>query len=325
MREVTTRLDTIRLFPHRERGVLVYRGMVQIARTTPPTSRSLMLACEDPTAPLPVAHYEGVLAARLDRKHGALLSLKDDDLMPPAALGWVPRAEKGDVEHMVEKQDHLAKNLRRRQESERQKARERVVARGLDPAAFNLAEPPADEPAPDLADIDAVVARMDREKEASDGKVKELEAKKAQMEAKARATFAARGQDYDAALAKARRDASGPPRFRARPQIALMKENLAIARAGGAPLLDLEQKAEDPSYLAELEAKERDLFEVYKKSAHFQHPAGRAEGSDRIRAEIYAAHHNGIALHGRDFTGADLSRSRSPASISRAPSSSRWT
>ncbi len=309
LREMTMRADTIRLFPHRERGLVVYRGMVAIREDDAADVARLLVACEDPTDPKPVSHYEAVLAARLDRKHGAMRSLEDEDLMPSAALGWAPRAPKGDVDRLIERRDPLADNLRRRQEAEMARGREELVAMGLDPAAFNLAAPLPENPPPDPDDVDAVIARMDHEQADAQRKAKELEAKRGEMETKARAAFAAQKQDYDELAAKARREAAGPPKFRARDQLAWLKENLAIARSGGAPLVDLEEKAADPAYLVALEAQERDLVDLYRKGAHLQPAADRSEAdaSDRARAEIEAAHHNGIALAGRDFTGADLS------------------
>lgn len=310
LREIAMRIDTVRLIPHRERAVIVYRGVVPIREDDAFDVTHLLLACEDPSEPKPVSHYEAVLASRLDRDRGALLVLKDEDLMPPAALGWVPRAEKSDVARMVAKEDLFAKNLRRKQANEMAKGREKILAMGLDPADFNLAAPPPEEPEIDPDDLDAAILRMDQSEQDATRQVEELEAKKAEMVAEARAAFAAQGQDYDAAIEQARRDTAGPPKFRAHEQLEWLRGTLRIAREGNAPLLELEAKAEDPAYFAELQSQERQLVESYRKGAHYQHPVEPRgpEGSELSRVEIEAAHHNGIGLPDRDFTGADLSK-----------------
>ena len=71
-REIPTRLDTVRLFPHAERGVLVFHGMIEVAEDdaadVAPPRRS---AARTWASRRPVEHYREVLAQRLDKEKGA--------------------------------------------------------------------------------------------------------------------------------------------------------------------------------------------------------------------------------------------------------------
>ena len=118
--EVTTRIDTVRLFPHLERGVLVARGLVKVAEDDAHDVEHLMLAAEAIGSEKPFAHYEGVLAARLDKKDGPLAALRDGDLTPPRDLARkkepVPGAE-------LAAEGRLRKRMRVRQENTRKDSR----------------------------------------------------------------------------------------------------------------------------------------------------------------------------------------------------------
>src|SRR6185312_16612224 len=76
-REIQTRLDTVRFFPHAERGVVIFHGMVEIEEDDGRDVLHLVLACEDLGKPRPVEHYREVLAQRLDKAKGYLLGLRD--------------------------------------------------------------------------------------------------------------------------------------------------------------------------------------------------------------------------------------------------------
>lgn len=309
LREMTTRIDTLRLFPAREVGVMIYRAVVPVKEDDAADVVNLMLACEDPEHPKALEHYRAVLAVRLDPEKAAMASLFDDDLMPEKEHGWLPRTAKTDIDQMIEDENLVAQNLRRRQEKEFETARGKVIAAGLDPKDFGLEElPPPPKPA-DSDDLGSALARADDAKKQAEDDRKAMEAKKAELEARVKEAYAASGQDYDALVAQAKKDAAGPPKYRAKEQLAQLRSMLAMAREGKAPIDDLEVMAEDPVLEAKLVAQEQSLVELYRRSAHLQDPVdpNSKEASEAIRTELTLALHNKIALGARDFTGADLS------------------
>ena len=133
-REIATRIDTVAFFPHVERGLLVFRGMVQIGEDDAADVNHVLIAAEDLGAPRPVEHYRGVLAKRLDKRSGALESLRDDDLMPPVREGAKKTPDfVGDMEELTKREGILRQNLRRKAEKQLEELRERMRGKGIDP------------------------------------------------------------------------------------------------------------------------------------------------------------------------------------------------
>lgn len=307
-KEIKTRLDTVQLFPNALRGVLSYRGMVEVGEDDAADVLQLVVAGEDPAIPRDVDHYRRVLAERLDKRKGALASLRDQDLMP-AGEGWAPRVEKSDIETMIQGEGLLRRNLKRKQDDAREEARARLVAQGLDPAEFGMDDWPEDEESPSIDDPDAFFAFVDRQMARAEEAKAELEAKKAESEQRAREQLAAIGVDYDEACADALKEAGGPPKFSADDEIAKLRGVLQIARDGGAPLEDIEAQVEHPGYAKMMREMEQRMKDAYKKFAHHFPAAAALDGDEaqRLRVLATAARDGGVSLAGRDFTGADLS------------------
>jgi uncharacterized protein YjbI with pentapeptide repeats len=311
-REIAMRIDTVRLFPHRERAVLVYRGMVEIAADDAADVRCLLIACDDPAAPRTADHYRAVMNARREKDRGGKKAISDVELMPEG-LGKPPRSrEDNDVAHLLPTDQPMRENMRRRQEAEREKARAELEAKGLDPAAFGLDGPPPDDPygpLPPDDDVDAQIEYAEKVDAALAAEQKAAEEKRKQKVEETRAAYAERKLDYDALAEKARKDAAGPPKFTAVGHLAQMRDLCALAREGGAPLPELEAKLEDPEYKKELENQEAQLRRMYRTGAHRQHPVEELsrEASEGTRAELLAAKIASVALPERDFCGADLS------------------
>lgn len=160
--EVAMHLETVHLFPHAERGVLLFRGVALVDEDDAADVLQIVIGAETLGEPRPAEHYRDVLRQRLDPKTGHLASLRDGDLLPPLPAGARPPRETSDVERLLESDGRLRKNLeagaRRRAEENRRKARATVVELGLDPAQFGLDE--AEEPAIDaeeaVPDIEAL-------------------------------------------------------------------------------------------------------------------------------------------------------------------------
>lgn len=82
IREPAMKLDTVRLFPHRERGVVLFRGGVEIREDDAKDVVAVLVACEAMGAPRPVAYYHEYLIPRLGPRDPDLPDDEDDVLMP---------------------------------------------------------------------------------------------------------------------------------------------------------------------------------------------------------------------------------------------------
>ncbi|WP_437981106.1 DUF2169 family type VI secretion system accessory protein [Sorangium sp. So ce117] len=80
--EPAMKLDTVRLFPHRERGIVFFRGGIEISEDDADDVVAVLVACEAMGAPRPVAYYHDYLIPRLDRLNVDLPDDEDDVLMP---------------------------------------------------------------------------------------------------------------------------------------------------------------------------------------------------------------------------------------------------
>lgn len=305
-RDVAARLDTIHVLPHLERALLVYRATLPVAEDDADDIEHLILAAEDPAQPKSLEHYRRVLALRLDKERGALASMKDEDLMPPAALGWAAKPDYGDLAEMTRLEHRMLANGERGRKQKLGEAQAKLEAAGFDVAA-QFVEPEQPKP-PDPYDVDGLIQFMDEMEKKGDAAKAELEAKKVESEASARASFAAAGMDYDKEQKKALDQAGGPPTFSADEQLAMLHDMARIAREGDQPLEALESDLTDPRYdqmLRELEARVRDS---YVKFGHFMPAAALppAERRQMLRALATAAKDSGEPLAGRNLTGADF-------------------
>ncbi|MEO7327802.1 MAG: DUF2169 domain-containing protein, partial [Minicystis sp.] len=84
---VPMHLDTVRLFPHKERGILVFRGLTKVVEDDGADIVHLVIGAEDMASPKPAEHYQTVLAQRLDKAKGHLFSIRDSALLPAPRVG----------------------------------------------------------------------------------------------------------------------------------------------------------------------------------------------------------------------------------------------
>ncbi len=310
-REVLTRLDTVHLFPHAERGVLIFRGVLPVAEDDAADVLHLVLACERMGEPRPVEHYQQVLAARLDRELGAARALRDDELMPalPPATGAMKSEERDDAAELSRMENRLKKNARARLRRQLDDARQRAVALGIDPSE---AVPPelaalADEPDEAPAELEQLVELINAAEAEGAAEREKMEREKAEEHERYKVAMASIGIDGDKATADAEREAAGPPRFSAVGHIERIRA-LAREANGGAPVADLEAQLDDPELLERLTTQERQLREMYQRVAHMQPavPLGDPEAARALHAQVEAAAAARESFAQRDFTGADL-------------------
>jgi uncharacterized protein YjbI with pentapeptide repeats len=312
LREAASRIDTVWLFPNKERGVAIFRGVLEIGEDDAADVAHIIAAFERPGEPRPTAHYMSVLEKRKDKKRGALYALADADLMPARPEGEEAAEEDSgeDWNEMVavsKTEGLMAKRLEARADKKIAEARAEIVAAGLDPSALDAEVAKKREPPP--KNISEMAAVFDRaEKEAEEAK-KAAEASLAALEAEARASFAAMNIDYDAAVAKGKDGGGGPPQFSAEKELDWLRSMVELGRNAGAPMTEAEAKLASPEFIATLHDSERRLFEAYRRYTHLFPPAKERDGeaSRDLRAALEEARARGESLSGRDLTGADLS------------------
>lgn len=304
-RELSTRLDTVHLFPHAERGVLVFRAAVPVTEDDAADVLQLIVACERPDSPRPLAHYRGVLAERLDRDKGYLAALRDSDLMPPAGPAPAKDSTLQDLPPPPEKR--LEKNLRRRAELELEKAREELRQAGLDPSKFVPAALPPPPPEPKLEELGAFIqASMEN----ADQQVREAETRREKALQEARELCKEHGVDFDELMAKNRAQQGGPPTFSADAELARMRQAVDEVRALGVSLPQIEAQLADPALEQKLRKAEAALLMGYRISAHHQPPAAPRPPAEtaRLREQVMGRLASKQGFAGMDLTGADLSR-----------------
>lgn len=308
LREVAMKPETLRLFPNLERGILIYRGVIQVAEDDARDVQNLIVAAEDPDEARPVSHYAGALARRLDKEKGYLELLRDRDLLPASAF----EGERVDGEAIEGMEDYeteqvITHNMRRRAQRQLDELRAELEAQGIDPDEKGVPqEIPPYEPAPDLEELpEFVEEHLAKAKEHA--ALAEAQAKAQQDEA--RRLAAEHGIDIDALIAEGQRSNTGPPTYRAEAQLAHIHEQKQLADNAGIPLPHIDALLADPALRGKLEEIERLQLDAYRRFAHHFPAAARldTEPSQALRVSVQAALTAGESLAGRDLTGADLS------------------
>ena len=313
-REVPMAVETVHLFPHAERGVVIFRGTLPVADEDAADVLHLVAAAEHLGRPKPEEHYRTVLAQRLDRSKAHLYALRDRDLMPeadpdaPRAAGPDASPEPGEVDEMARllaREGLPEKHARRRAELKLAQTRERLREQGLDPDKHLPAELPPPEAAPDLDELPEYV---DRTMALAEQHKAEAEAARKNAEDDARRTCEAHGLDYDALKEEQQKKAGGPPKFTAAGQMDHLREVAEMARNAGVEVPHVEAQLADPALRAKLEAAEAKLREAYVRFAHEMPPAQPADEDTRarVRREVADAHAAGESFRGRDLTGVSL-------------------
>ncbi|OZI62317.1 DUF2169 domain-containing protein [Bordetella genomosp. 11] len=161
LQEVPLALSTAWFFPHRDRVVLIWHGCMPVREDDAADVRFILPALEAAAAPRELAHYESVMARRLDPRRGALYALLDEDLVPrDLCAPWLDSGG-GEAPRRPSR-----RNLRAGAERRHAGARAELLAQGLDPERY-LPPLEAEESAPALSDLPERILRMERELEAS--------------------------------------------------------------------------------------------------------------------------------------------------------------
>lgn len=309
LEEIKTRLETLILLPNAERGVAIFRGMIDVAEDDAADLEVLLLGFERSDAPKPSEHYRAVLAQRLDKERGHLYSLRDKDLLPERAPGEAPLAfpddRLSDMDELVKRSGHMERRSRARAQRELDQLRAAAAQLGQDPDETLPREVPGPAEAPALDELAEFVEGAEAEMASH---TKDAEAKQREAEEQARQMCAQQGVDFDAMVEKGRQEGGGPPKFRSDEEIARLRDLAEMSRRGGIPMVELEAKLEDPAFIDGLRKTEAAQLSAYRAYAHFL-PAAlpRDEAAQAaVRAEVERALAAGEPLARRDLTGADL-------------------
>jgi uncharacterized protein YjbI with pentapeptide repeats len=301
-----TRLDTIHLLPCLERAICIHRAVIEVRDDDADDVVHLIVAAEDPEEPKPVSHYADVLALRLDKERGALASLRDEDLMPPAAKGWTAKADYGDMVQLTRTEQRGLQKAERGRKVKLAEARRELEAAGFDVgSAFDEPDLPTVADPYDVDELERITTEIEARSKILQ---EEAERRSEAMKAEARASFAEMGLDYDEECRKAQEQAGGPPTFSAEQHLIMLHDMARLSAEGGEPMVELENDLIDPRYeemLHELEARVR---QSYVQMAHFM-PCAALPPEDKrqhLRALVQIAMDAGEPLAGRDLTGADL-------------------
>ena len=282
-KEMKTRLDTVWLFPHAEKGIVIYRAVAEVQTDDAEDVLHMLIAHERINdEPRTAEHYREALLKRTDEEKGYLHLLDEKDLIPPGEKSGLAALmeEAGGAEESV-----LAQNLAGRAEREREKARERIKNLGLDPDQF-VPEKPPETPQfsiDNLAEIEEFAQKAEVD----------AMARKAAMEENLRKRLAAQGMDYDAVMEQAKKMGGGFPKFSA-------EKSIERLRAAG---------FNDPEMEKKLYQAEEAIKGAYRQFAHHFPPAPLppAEEAARMREAVLTGYREGKSFVGQDLTGADLS------------------
>jgi uncharacterized protein YjbI with pentapeptide repeats len=305
--EIGLRCDTVWLFPTAGLGALILHGWMLVADDDARDIVHLVVACEEPTAPRPIEHYQQALVRRLDKDKGSVGDLSDSDLMPTRASGVVANMDLGPIGQWLKPELIALQNDRRGAERRRQERAAELEAQGVDPALYGLAEPLPDVALPPMDDLDAMAEYLvTMEAQVAEEEVKAQKAAEGLKEEQ-RAAMVAGGFDPAAEEAEI---TGGPPVFRAEAQLRQQTELASIARTAGEPDLELEAKLASPAFREELLRLEELTRTGYRQAAHLGPAAApmTEEAVELARALIQVARDAGEPLADRDLTGADFRR-----------------
>ncbi len=276
--EIPLRPDTIWLFPHSERGILIFRGLMEVHSDDAEEILHMLVAYERlEDEDRPIDHYRQALHKRLDKEKGHLFSLSESDLIPPGEKSGFSEIMEADDTKLLVGDKLLAANMKKKGELEREKIRTRIKEAGLDPDQY--APVPPDEGEVDFEKLEDVATLAEKSQRDAEEKAKKL--------------LAEQGFDYE----QLKKEAGAKPVPRQRFQ----KDEL---------LKQLEQQGRlTPEVEEKLDQAEQLIHKVYKDYGHHLPPAlfPPEETLARLREEVLTEFSEGKSLRGRELIGVDLS------------------
>ncbi|HRI66409.1 MAG TPA: DUF2169 domain-containing protein [Polyangium sp.] len=303
MHDVSLRCDTLWFLPHIEKVIMMFRGTVEVEDEMLEQLVDMMPALEWGDRPKPMSHYAKVRADRLDKKLGSLFALRDADLMPED-LPILGSDLVNELDELLGKEGLIRKNMARQVEKKLAAMRAELEANGIDPEKY-VPQLPPDPPPPAKGDVAA--HQMALQQQAA-----ELTAigqkKLADVLKEVEETCQKEGLDFEEIKRKAQRQASGPPKFRAKDEMEKLQDMATLAANAGIPISGVNEKLSDPRFYEKLQAAERAIRDMYRRGVHLMPPAFAKDDAEpaRLRAAVLDALATDKDLHDWDLTCADL-------------------
>jgi len=301
--EIAVSLSTVWFFPHRERAILIFHGMTPLIEDDAADILHMIIAAENAGRPKGEEYYRDLMARRLDKETGPLLSLRDRDLLPEglAGAGDLPTDEGIPIPEGL-----LKKNLRNKAEKKIAEARALVASYGLDPDLHGPPLLPPEEPPPTLDELPAYIEKLkvDGEKLQAESKAKEIERLKSCEQ-----IFAKLGFDFNIIRAEMETPHSGSPILPGEKDRKTLTDLIAKFKVLGIQTDEMDELLADADREKLRAIGDAGAKSSYLKSAHHQKPAPRmsVEQAGLARNSVIEAHAAGKSLKGVNLTGADLS------------------
>ncbi|MEJ2037773.1 MAG: DUF2169 domain-containing protein [Desulfosarcinaceae bacterium] len=277
--EIQLNLDTVWLFPHALKGVLIYHGLTEVGSDTAKDIDHLLIAYEfQKDEARSLMHYHGALNRRLDKENGALIMLNEADLIAEGERSGYAEMMASETLQEMKGEGLLQKKQKLRMEKDIAAVRDMIAAQGLDPDQ-TLPLPVQADADPDNLDFDQILTEVRNQRQEAD---KRLEAQLAEL-----------GLSKAELLENAAKTPSPRPVFSADQAVAVYKE-LGV-------------------HDAELETKmalvEENFNKTYRQAGHALPPVliSEPEGLDEKKALLLEAYASGQPLREADLAGLDLS------------------
>lgn len=313
--EVKLALTTVWFFPHLRRAALIHHGVAPIAEEDGRDVVNVVVGADLRGHPRPSEHYRDVMQQRLDPQKGALLALRDRDLVPAELI--VPDPELTAQEEASASQGLVQKHARAKAEREMDASRAYLEGLGLDPDLHGPKKPPPAEPPPTL---DELPERFDRMLVEADKIKAAAERSKADEEKALREILANSGaMTFEQLQAEYTQRPAGPPTFSAAKEVRDLENLRDRLRGMGVDTAEIDQYLAEGKMEKMWVAAEAGMREAYRRGAHEQDPAPRMREDWRVqgrevlarrsawrRQNLCGADLSGLQLSGRDFTEAWL-------------------
>ncbi|MCJ8501785.1 DUF2169 family type VI secretion system accessory protein [Desulfatitalea alkaliphila] len=277
--EVSLQLDTLWLFPHAQRGILVYHGLVPSDSDTAREIDHLLIAYEagrDPRRDL--MHYHAALHRRLDKENGALALLDETDLIAAGERSGYTEMMASESVAAMRGEGLLQAKQKERMDRDLAAVRALIAAQGSDPDQV-LPLPVANEPGDGDLDFDHILTQAQDQRKAADERLA--------------AQLQNLGLDKETLLQQAATEPAPRPTFTA-------AEAVATFRSLGVNDPDLENK---------MALMETGFQRAYRQAGHALPPILSAPDHlpEQRRQALLDAHGAGKHSPDKDLAGIDLS------------------
>ena len=277
--EISLNLDTVWLFPHAEKGILIYHGLTEVMSDTAKDIEHLVIAYENRNdESRSLMHYNDALQKRLDKEKGALAMLNESDLIADGETSAYAEMMAGEEISAMRGDSLLQKKQRLRMEKDILAVRDMIADQGLDPD-IAMPMPVESVDSIDTLDFDKILEDAEKQRKAAEQ----------QLEAQLKSL----GMSKEDLLEGAARNPAPRPFFSAEQALAAY-ETLGV---------------NDPELAAKMNLVEENFSKTYRMAGYALPPviAPSAEEVDHKRRMLLSHYEAGQKLCGADLAGLDLS------------------